>query len=345
MERLWSRAALVGLTLAASCGTARATPRNDACRMVKVAELPVKFEHNRPLVPVAFNGKPAWLLIDTGSADTVLFGGAARTLGIGSTTAEGVRFFGVGGGRQANLAVVRDLQIAGVKVKDIRMFVIGAEGTTDFAGLIGRDLLGNWDIEFDLASKAVRLWTPLNCESRSLGYWAKDPELAEIDRDDASDEYRVRVRLNGKPFEATFDSGAGTSIVTREMAVSAGVSDKDYESDVTYSRGIGAANVPTRTVVFNEVQVGDETVNHAKLQVADMFAADTELRTGSILKRPVEGLRNPPMLLGADFLRSHRVLLSGSQRRLYFTYSGGPVFQSVGDAASRKESGPAVPGG
>jgi hypothetical protein len=33
------------------------------------------------------------------------------------------------------------------------------------------------------------------------------------------------------------------------------------------------------------------------------------------------------MLLGADFLRAHRVLVAHSQRKLYFTYTGGPVFQ------------------
>ena len=32
------------------------------------------------------------------------------------------------------------------------------------------------------------------------------------------------------------------------------------------------------------------------------------------------------MLLGADFLRAHRVLVSHSQRKMYFTYLGGPVF-------------------
>ena len=33
------------------------------------------------------------------------------------------------------------------------------------------------------------------------------------------------------------------------------------------------------------------------------------------------------MLLGADFFLSHRILVSNSQHKLYFTYNGGPVFQ------------------
>jgi tetratricopeptide (TPR) repeat protein len=33
------------------------------------------------------------------------------------------------------------------------------------------------------------------------------------------------------------------------------------------------------------------------------------------------------MLLGADFLRAHRVLVAHSQGKMYFTYAGGPVFR------------------
>jgi len=32
------------------------------------------------------------------------------------------------------------------------------------------------------------------------------------------------------------------------------------------------------------------------------------------------------VLLGADFLRGHRVLIAHSQRKMYFTHAGGTVF-------------------
>jgi hypothetical protein len=32
------------------------------------------------------------------------------------------------------------------------------------------------------------------------------------------------------------------------------------------------------------------------------------------------------MLIGADFFLSHRIYVANSQRKLYFTYNGGPVF-------------------
>jgi hypothetical protein len=40
------------------------------------------------------------------------------------------------------------------------------------------------------------------------------------------------------------------------------------------------------------------------------------------------------MLLGADFLRSHRVLVARSQKKMYFTYEGGTVFPPPAGARS-----------
>jgi len=54
------------------------------------------------------------------------------------------------------------------------------------------------------------------------------------------------------------------------------------------------------------------------LAIGDELIKDPTLRRASL------GLRD--MLLGLDFLRAHRVLVANSQRRLYFTYTGGRVF-------------------
>jgi Aspartyl protease len=56
----------------------------------------------------------------------------------------------------------------------------------------------------------------------------------------------------------------------------------------------------------------------------DTFAVGDELIRDPTLRTSNIGLRD--MLLGLDFLRAHRVLVANSQRRLYFTYTGGRVF-------------------
>jgi hypothetical protein len=48
------------------------------------------------------------------------------------------------------------------------------------------------------------------------------------------------------------------------------------------------------------------------------------------------------MLLGADFLLAHRVLVAHSQRRIYFTNAGGPMFQSSRPLETLKDPGQEV---
>lgn len=71
--------------------------------------------------------------------------------------------------------------------------------------------------------------------------------------------------------------------------------------------------------------VGGETAHDVVLSVADMFEGTRATEIGSLLSHERDGL--PLVLVGADFLKAHRVLLSRSHQMMFFTYAGtGPVF-------------------
>ena len=324
------------------CGAAQAQS-GKSCRFGEVAELPLKFENNKAMVEVGVNGKVAWFAIDTGADDSSMFGGAARSFGLRESSVEGVQFFGVGGGQEAKSVDIAEFGLGAAKIKNVRLYSIGHGGSAAFAGLLGRDFLDLvGDMEFDIAAHTLRFWKAENCGNRSLAYWTKSPLAADLRHDEPGAPYIVKLALNGKPVDAELDSGADTTVVTPEVARAVGVPKEKYATEVRLTGGIGEHTVETRIATFDSVQVGDEMIKHARLQVADLFAADTETRTGSILNKPVEGLEQPRMLFGADFLRSHRVLISASQKLLYFTYNGGPIFQIVGDPVKPKDGAAAA---
>jgi len=62
------------------------------------------------------------------------------------------------------------------------------------------------------------------------------------------------------------------------------------------------------TPPFETFAVGDELIRNPALGTADLGRRD--------------------MLLGLDFLRAHRVLVSNRQGKVYFTYAGGRVFET-----------------
>jgi hypothetical protein len=65
-------------------------------------------------------------------------------------------------------------------------------------------------------------------------------------------------------------------------------------------------------------------IDPAHIYFGDLYKGQTYMSIGSRLSKSVE--TEHPMLLGVDFLRAHRVLVSHSQHKMYFTYLGGPVF-------------------
>ena len=91
------------------------------------------------------------------------------------------------------------------------------------------------------------------------------------------------------------------------------------------SAGLGPALVDWSSASVKTFTIGDETIRDTTIEVADLLKGARYAAPGSKVSQNPDW---PAMMLGADFLRAHRVLLAHSQRKLYFTYLGGPVFQA-----------------
>jgi hypothetical protein len=102
--------------------------------------------------------------------------------------------------------------------------------------------------------------------------------------------------------------------------------------------GLGGQPVDYWTGPFESVVIGNETIKDTNIRFADLWRHATYTPIGSHLPQKVE--LTASMLLGADFLRAHRVLVAHSQRKIYFTYAGGPVFQLKGASEGSKDSQP-----
>lgn len=332
--RRWAGAMLAVVALAAPAA-ARAT-----CQMATNAELDVRFSANKPLVRAEINGTPVWLLVDTGAYASSLFVGAAERLGLKpyDTGAEAV---GIGGRVKVMRADLDVLKLQKAEVKHFGMNIAGGanmDAANGAVGLLGRDFLGLADVEFDLANGKIRLFTPKDCGRQSLAYWTKEPAFVDMHRGGSRGApFLFPLKLNGYYVEATLDSGAGLTVVSPSVAAHAGVRPDQFSAGVGHSRGIGAHLMESRTATFDSVDLGDEKIPNAQLQVTQLSLEPDEAGAGSRIGAVGGG--GAQMLLGADFLRAHRVLISGSQDRIYFTYNGGPVFHKV--TTDRPSSQPA----
>jgi hypothetical protein len=240
----------------------------------------------------------------------------------------GAALLGVGGETGAHYVHIDEFRIGRAARRNWRVLVAGEQdfSSSDVAVILGDDFFHQVDVEFDFAHNAVRLYEIKDCEGVSLAYWTSEPPgVVPIE---AGTEISLTVAINGKPIRAQLDSGARGSILARVEAARLGVTHGSPGAvPAGCVGGLGRNVVDSWIGQFESFAIGNEMIRNPKLRFADLWQHTTYNETGSRLPTHLAGL--PQMLLGADFLRAHRVLIARSQRKVYFTYVGGTVFPSA----------------
>lgn len=301
-----------------------ASPAAAACVFKKVAELPVTMSGLRPLVPVKINGVQSRFLADSGAFMSTITWKAATDAGVrGRGTLKGVQ--GVSGEAAVDVGVANSFELAGIPFGSVTL-LIGADVIGgDAAGLLGQNFLGQLDVEYDLANGVIRLFKADGCDDAFLAYWATDKRAGMLPmaaRSRRKPDIIVTAAVNGEPIRALLDTGASVSMLRLSAASRAGIktsSEGVHSTDALL--GISGRSVQTWLAPVASFAFGDEEVRNTRLRISDVNLEDAD------------------MIIGADFFLSHRVFVSNSQRRLYFTYNGGPVFRLDGGPPTLSAAG------
>ena len=272
----------------------------------------------------AINGQPVGIVLDTGAQRSLVMRSTARRLDLPPLDSRGYRMYGFGGETKVEAVMVDEFKLGEAAVKSVRFLVAGErEAAQGFDVLLGEDFLRSFDVEFDFAHRAMRLWQPRDCDGVSLAYWTKDAAgVVDLEHvNEARPQVSFTVRINDKPVDAILDSGASSSLVSLQDAEALGA---PLAATTGKWSGLGAQSLDIHVGTFARFAIGNESIDDVRIRVADIYKGTKSTATGSAIGKTVFG-RNP-MLLGADFLRSHRTLIAHSQHKMYFTYAGGPVF-------------------
>ncbi|MEP7328234.1 MAG: retroviral-like aspartic protease family protein [Betaproteobacteria bacterium] len=299
------------------------------CKFVLIVDWQVRMVRNQIVVDGAISGQKIGIVLDTGAQSSLILRSSAARLGLSTKEVRGRRMIGVGGESQIEIATVDDFKLGEVSTKDMQLYVSGEREFTDGTDvLLGENFLRNFDVEFDLKNHAVRLYQARDCEGVTLAYWTKEV-VGEVEIKPVEELRPVisfKVHVNDRPFDAILDSGASTSVFSQDDAASLGVTPETPGVVAgAPARGLGAKAVSMWTGTFKSFAIGNEDIPDIRIRFADLFKDATYAETGSRITR--RSAHAQPMLLGADFLLAHRMLVAHSQRKLYFTYAGGPVFR------------------
>lgn len=282
------------------------------CEVGVAATRPVTMVGQRPMVTAKFGDKAARFILDSGAFYSTLSRASAQEFGLPIRAIEGFRVSGIGGDASAGVAAAKNFSLAGIPIPKADFVVAGSD--TGTAGLIGQNILGVMDVEYDLPHGVVRLLRVKDCKNTNLAYWAGERpfSMLKLIRPGASlfNPHTVAaIAIDGQKVEAMFDTGANESLLAASVAKRLGVvPGGDDVSEDGFSAGLGTSHVRTYRATFKQIEVGGELMKKPKIQFADMGMDDTE------------------MLVGVDFFLTHRVFVVNSHKTMFFTYEGGPVF-------------------
>ena len=286
------------------------------CRLVRLAEWPVRLQRGLPIAEGSINGKKVGVLLDTGAYASIITKATAERLDlIMRGTPE--MMVGIGGMSRVFVTHIEELRVGdAVVTKGLRVRVGGERPIPGVDLILGQDVFKSVDVEFDYANGVVRLFTPMDCKGVFLAYW--DPNALQVPMEDERHVF-VPLKVNGRVARAMIDSGASTSIVSLYFAGKVGITpDTPGVVPSSCSYGVGAETMHSWVARFDTVALAEETIRDPRLRVADYTTDMFNVRGGV-----------SDVILGTDFLKAHRMLVSRSQDKVYFSYTGGQIFPAT----------------
>jgi lipoprotein NlpI/predicted aspartyl protease len=285
------------------------------CKLVRIAEWPVRWQGRLPVIDGEINGNKIGVLLDTGAYASLITKAAAERLGL-PTQSTSEWMAGFGGASRVYMTRIQELRIGAAVRTHYRVRVGGERPIAGVDFILGDDFFKDVDLEFDYAKGVVRLFRPLDCKGVALAYW--DSGALRLPLED-EDKIVVPITVNGRAARALVDSGASSSMVDLSFAARVGLTPETPGVAASHcASGLGSEGVRSWVAKFDTVTLDEETIRDPRLQIAD-FMPDLSFGRD----------RHPEVILGTDFLRAHRMLVSRSQRMVYFSYTGGLVFPAT----------------
>jgi predicted aspartyl protease len=290
----------------AACGPASAQDPAD-CTPRRQAELAVELVQTLPRVTLSVAGGPIRFILDTGAERTLVTPEAAKRLGLTAQEAYPRAVQGLTGGIGANDARLQHLTAGGHALPDAGVLVSAVALPSDpdrpTDGLLGADILADFDVDLDLPHRRVTLYTKRSCQASPLP-WSFSYDTIAAHRS-LHDHLFFPVSLDGHQLAAVIDTGSQTTVLDTQAAMTAGLSaallDHDTASTIRGATAVAAASHRHR---FRRLEVGGEAFANATVTITRFSLEDADL------------------ILGIDFLASRRVWFSYGTHQLFIAPSG-----------------------
>lgn len=274
------------------------SPARAECDLGETVTTPVVFagDYHEPVIVGTVNNHPFRFKLRSSDSTTTLHRAAVEKLGL-QVKQNATNYPGVDVG-----TVFTDNVVAGA-VSRKGDFVVLDEQSEFYDGDLGATMMLRNDLELSFADGYIKQSKPKGCFRSFLASWDSKATVITFTSDVEHGDLRpwFWVSINGMPIKSTIGTNMRYTMIDAKTAARVGLTH-----DMPGAREAGEArgwrDKPQKvSVVTADVAIGGYRDARATVRIVDM------------------DLTGEAMVLGADFLRANRVLISTGQRKLYIT--------------------------
>jgi predicted aspartyl protease len=281
--------------------------QGSGCDPVKVGEVPLEARNRLFAAPVTVSGQRLNLLLDTGSERSLLDQAAVRKLGIPQDGRTFSIEVGLGGGSPRADANVEGMRLGDVPLPVSRMPVSTVAGVPGVEGILGLDLLRDYDLDLDGVHRTLALYRIRRCDYAAPPW--SEPAVRFDDVATRTGWLQVPFEIDGVAAAAAVDTGASVTSITPRLLRRLGVTEQALATDRPLRLHIVAGeDEQARVHRFTTLRIGPLTLQNVPVVV---LAKEPPTLSG--------GRRFSDAVIGQDLL---------SDRRIWFSLATGRLFMS-----------------
>jgi predicted aspartyl protease len=273
------------------------------CGAKPIGKIIVATLSRAPIVTLSANGHSVTLILDTGAERTVLTPAVAERIGAQRPAIEFQRrMHGIAGDLATHEVELRSFAAGGIAIPWRRVLVAPVTLTrvfpTSLDGLLGADVLSDFDIDLDLPRHELIFYQKQSCPMAAPDW--SHPYTTISTGLSRGQRLFFPVQLDGRRIIAVIDTGSQLTALSTTAARALGLSDTLLAQDRSITiQGATAGVLTSRVHRFGKLEVGTVVVRNPEIIVTDLKLADADL------------------VLGVDFLRSRRFWLSYGSHRIF----------------------------
>jgi len=245
------------------------------------------------------DGHPLHFMVDTGGLFSSISNEAAQAIGLHpAVIGQAFDIRDAGGAEFSHYARITYLSLAKFRSENLTLMISHLSSGED--GVLAPDLLRNFDIELDFATKTMNFFKQPRCDEHVV-YWTDDFAKLPMRITDQG-HIQIPVTVNGQAVKATVDTGSPYTLMGDNAAKAIIGGGKETGQALSLSGGSGGK--------INGSGITPDSLIVGKFKWASPILISTPNKAGW----HVDGSE---MLLGLDILHDLHMLIDYKGRQLY----------------------------